>query len=75
MMRRSVGLSVISACIAIGLLAIAAHAQESPAVQATMQESAPMPTDQIPKNIKDAVSSLDRSADDKKLDAGRQPRR
>jgi predicted methyltransferase len=73
MMRRSIGLSVISACIAIGLLAIASHAQQSPAVEATVQESAPIPADQIPKNIKDAVASPDRSADDRKLDAGRQP--
>jgi predicted methyltransferase len=73
MMRRTIGLSVISACIAIGLLAVASHAQQSPALMATVQESAPIPADQIPKNIKDAVASSDRTADDKKLDAGRRP--
>src|ERR1700683_2039739 len=73
MMRRTIGLSVISACVAIFLLAIASHAQQSPVVMATVQESAPIPADQIPKNIKDAVASPDRTADDKKLDAGRKP--
>jgi len=73
MMRRSIGLGLISASIAIVLFAIPTHAQQSPAVMATVQESAPIPADQIRKNIKDAVDSPDRPADDRKLDAGRKP--
>ena len=72
MMRRSIGLSIVSATIAIMLFAISTNAQQSPAVMATVQESAPIPPDQIPKNIKDAIAA-DRPADDKQLDAGRKP--
>src|SRR5208283_6062414 len=72
MMRRSIGLSIVSATIAIMLFAISTNAQQSPAVMATVQESAPIPPDQIPKNIKDAIAA-DRPADDLQLDAGRKP--
>jgi predicted methyltransferase len=72
MMRRSIGLSIVSATIAIVFFAIPIHAQQSPAVMATVQESAPIPPDQIPKNIKEAIAA-DRPADDRKLDAGRRP--
>ena len=71
-MRRSFGLYVTSACVAICLFAISSHAQQSTAAPATVQEAPPIPADQIPKAIKDAVAA-DRPADDKKLDAGRQP--
>ena len=50
-----------------------AWAQQTPAAQVTVQESAPIPPAQIPQNIKDAVNAPDRSEADKKLDAGRQP--
>jgi predicted methyltransferase len=73
MIRRSIGLGVISAGVAIILFAIPTQAQMSPMVMATVQESAPIPADQIPPNIKDAVASPDRPADDKSLDAGRKP--
>ena len=45
----------------------------SPTVMATVQESAPIPSDQIPQAIKDSVNSPDRPADDRSLDAGRKP--
>lgn len=45
----------------------------NPAVQATVMQTAPIPESQVPKNIRDAVSAPDRPADDKALDAGRQP--
>jgi predicted methyltransferase len=79
MIRRSIGHDVISASIAtatvmaIALFALPSHAQQSPAVMAAVQETAPVPEDQIPKAIKDAVNSPDRPADDKSLDAGRKP--
>src|SRR5271166_4666290 len=73
MIRRSIGLGVISASIAILLFAIPTQAQQSPVVMATVQESAPVPADQIPQAIKDSVNSPDRPAADKSLDAGRKP--
>jgi predicted methyltransferase len=73
MMRRSIGLGVVSAAIAILALAISIHAQMTPALMATVQESAPIPPDQIPPPIKAAVASPDRPADDLQLDAGRKP--
>jgi predicted methyltransferase len=73
MIRRSIGLSFLSACIALAMFAFPTRAQESPPVMATVQESAPIPAEQIPQNIKDAVASPNRSADDTKLDAGRKP--
>ncbi|HVN29957.1 MAG TPA: hypothetical protein VMT64_15780 [Candidatus Binataceae bacterium] len=71
-MRRSIGFGITSLCAAIFLFAIASNAQQSPAVQATVQESAPLPADQIPEPIKEAVAA-NRPDDDKKLDSGRQP--
>ncbi len=73
MIRRSIGLGVLSTTIALLFLAIPIHAQMSPAVMAAVQETAPIPPDQIPKVDKDAVASPDRPADDLKLDAGRKP--
>src|ERR1700676_4668211 len=73
MIRRSIGFGVISVSIAIFVLAIPTQAQQSPVVMATVQESAPIPLDQIPKPIKDSVNSPDRSAEDRSLDAGRKP--
>jgi predicted methyltransferase len=72
MMRRTIGFGLISASIAILFFAIATHAQQSPPVMATVQESAPIPPDQIPKNIKDAIAA-DRPTEDRQLDAGRKP--
>jgi predicted methyltransferase len=73
MIRRSIGFGGISIFIAIFLFAIPTHAQQSPALVAAVQESAPIPPDQIPQPIKDAVAFPDRPADDKALDAGRKP--
>jgi len=49
------------------------HAQQTPAALAVVPESVPIPPDQIPQNIRDAVSAADRPAADKSLDAGRKP--
>jgi predicted methyltransferase len=46
---------------------------EIPAVAADVTETAPLPPDQIPKGITDAINSPDRPASDKALDAGRKP--
>ena len=48
-------------------------AQQNPAALATVPESAPIPPDQIPQHIRDAVDAADRPAADKSLDAGRKP--
>lgn len=53
-------------------LALAQQSNSSPDV-AAVQESAPIPADQIPQNIKDAVNSPTRPAADRSLDAGRRP--
>src|SRR5215472_4763466 len=45
----------------------------SPVVQATVMQTAPIPESQIPQNIKDDVNAPERPAEDKALDAGRQP--
>ena len=50
-----------------------ARAQQPSAGASTVSESAPIPADQIPKNIKDAVASPGRPAADTALDAGRSP--
>jgi predicted methyltransferase len=63
---------LISASIAVLLFAIPAHPQQSPAIMAAVQESAPIPAEQIPKNIKDAIAAA-RPAEDTKLDTGRKP--
>ena len=49
------------------------RAQQNPTAQAVVSESAPIPSDQIPQHIRDAVNTADRSAADKSLDAGRKP--
>src|SRR5579885_378399 len=61
-----------SAMIAIAIAAIGANAMY-PSIQATVMQTAPIPENQIPENIKDAVASPERPADDKALDAGRKP--
>ncbi len=61
-----------SAMIAIAIAAIGANAM-NPSIQATVMQTAPIPENQIPENIKDAVASPERPADDKALDAGRKP--
>src|SRR5579871_1677530 len=73
MLRRSIGLGVVFATIAIFSFAIPVRAQMSPALMATVQETAPLPPEQIPAPDKAAVASPDRPADDLKLDAGRKP--
>ncbi len=50
-----------------------ARAQQNPAAKAAVPESVPIPPDQIPQNIQDAVNAADRPAADKGLDAGRKP--
>lgn len=50
-----------------------ARAQQNSTTQTAIPESAPIPPDQIPQNIQDAVSTADRPAADKSLDAGRKP--
>jgi predicted methyltransferase len=72
MTRRTIGFGLISASIAIVFFAIATQAQQSPPAMATVAESSPIPPDQIPKNIKDAIAA-DRPAEDRMLDAGRKP--
>jgi len=59
---------VVAACA----FAQSAHALNPP-LQATVMQTAPIPESQVPQNIKNAVNAPDRSADDKGLDAGRQP--
>jgi predicted methyltransferase len=73
MIRRSIGFGVISAAVAMLSFALPARAQMSPATMATVQESAPLPPEQIPPAIKSAVASPDRPAEDTSLDAGRKP--
>jgi predicted methyltransferase len=73
MIRRSIGLGVVCASIAIALFAIQARAQMSPALMATVHETAPIPADQIPPAIKSAIASPERPAADRSLDAGREP--
>jgi len=48
------------------------RAQIQPAATSTV-ETAPIPADQIPKEVTDAINSPDRPAADKALDAGRRP--
>jgi predicted methyltransferase len=70
----------VSFVLATGAVALVAlggidgvRAQQSPAASATVQESAPIPPEQIPQTIRDAVNAPDRSEADKSLDAGRKP--
>ena len=49
------------------------RAQQTPPALAAVPESAPIPPDQIPQHIREAVNAADRPAVDKSLDAGRKP--
>ncbi|HXG17485.1 MAG TPA: hypothetical protein VNN62_00220 [Methylomirabilota bacterium] len=49
------------------------HAQQHAVARAAISESPPIPPDQIPQHIRDAVNAADRPAADKSLDAGRKP--
>jgi predicted methyltransferase len=49
------------------------HAQQNATAQTAVPESPPIPSEQIPQPIKDAVQAADRPAADKNLDAGRKP--
>ena len=75
MFRKSIRWGLVSVAIAtFGIVAIQnTLAQQSPATMAAVSESAPIPAEQIPPEIKDSVNSADRSAADKALDAGRKP--
>jgi predicted methyltransferase len=71
---------VVSFFLAVGVLILVSfagvdwtRAQQTPAALAAIPESAPMPPDQIPQHIRDAVNAADRPATDKSLDAGRKP--
>jgi predicted methyltransferase len=65
-------LSVIAAVFAIASTPLTALSISAP-LQATVTQTAPIPESKIPENIKDAVNSPDRPADDKALDEGREP--
>ncbi len=69
---RSLFMLAAFATVAIALGSIGANAM-NPYVQATVMQTAPIPENEIPENIKNAVASPDRPADDKALDAGRKP--
>ncbi len=49
------------------------RAQHTPAALVAVPESAPIPPDQIPQHIRDAVNAADRPAADRSLDVGRKP--
>lgn len=49
------------------------HAQQNATAKAAIPESPPIPSEQIPQPIRDAVNAADRPAADKTLDAGRKP--
>jgi predicted methyltransferase len=55
------------------MLAISVRAQQMAAPVAVVQELPALPDSSIPEAIKNAVNAPDRSAQDKALDAGRQP--
>jgi predicted methyltransferase len=57
---------------ALAWISSPARAQLQPVATSTA-ESAPIPADQIPKEITDAINAPDRPAADKALDAGRRP--
>jgi predicted methyltransferase len=73
MIPRPVGLGVASASMAIFLFVLPTQAQMSPAVMAIVQETAPIPPDKMPPTVTTAVTSAERPAEDKSLDAGRKP--
>jgi len=70
-----ISLSTLFAVFAIAaMLCAGAFAQAmDPALGATVVETAPIPESKIPANIKDAVNSAERPAEDRALDAGRKP--
>jgi len=49
------------------------HAQHNATAKEAIPESPPIPSEQIPQPIKDAVNVVDRPVADKSLDAGRKP--
>lgn len=49
------------------------QAQQDSAAKAIVPESAPVPQDQIPQYVRNAINAADRPATDRNLDAGRQP--
>src|SRR5271168_2609286 len=69
---RSVIFSATIAFAALAWISSPARAQLQPVATSTV-ESAPIPADQIPKEITDAINAPDRPAADKALDAGRRP--
>lgn len=71
--RRTIALAVLAMVAEVAWMAMPASAQNQTTVTA-VKESAPIPADQIPKAIKDAVNSPERPAADKSLDPGRKPR-
>jgi len=62
------GALLLAACA----FAINAHALNPP-LQAVVMQTAPIPESQVPENDKEAVNAAERPAEDKALDAGRQP--
>jgi len=58
--------------IGVGWISSPARAQMQPVATSTA-ESAPIPAEQIPKEVTDAINSPERPAADKALDAGRKP--
>ena len=65
---------VLSATLLVAACAFAMSALAlNPPLQAVVMQSAPIPESQVPQNIRDAVNSPDRPAEDKALDKGRQP--
>lgn len=65
---------IIGVITVISLAGVAwVHAQQNSTTQAAVPESPPLPPDQIPQHIQDAVNAADRPAADKSLDAGRKP--
>jgi predicted methyltransferase len=73
MIRRTIGITFTGVAIFAFAIALTAFIQQTPAIAADVAEAPPLPADQIPAQIKNVVASADRPADDKKLDAGRQP--
>src|SRR5271169_4464942 len=65
-------LATLVAFAALAWSSSAVRAQIQPAATSTV-ETAPIPADQIPKEVTDAINSPDRPAADKALDAGRRP--
>ncbi|HLI81623.1 MAG TPA: hypothetical protein VKV03_16660, partial [Candidatus Binataceae bacterium] len=73
MIRRTIGITFTSVAIFAVAIALTAFIRMSSASAAEIAEAPPIPSDQIPAQIKNVVASAGRPADDKKLDAGRQP--